>query len=1053
MKAREDLFVVGIGASAGGIEALEGLFRHMPTDLDMAFVVALHLAPDKVSHLDEILQRFTPMPVETIVDGMAIHKGHVYVIPPGSQIDLRGGHLKVQHEPEAARRAFNPIDRLFASLAEATGDRAIAIVLSGAGSDGTLGIKAIKEAGGLALAQGRDHSRPRHESMPQSAIASGLVDLVLPVEEMGGRLAAYARTYTSTAPLTGEGGESAPIVDAANAKRQICAILRDQVGHDFSRYKEKTFLRRVQRRMQVVQLDKLVSYIKRLRQDPEEVTLLFRDLLIGVTNFFRDREAFDALEALVVPKLFEGKGADGTVRVWVPGCATGEEVYSIAILLRERMDGLPALPKVQIFGTDIDETALGAARAGRYPAGSLEDVSPQRLQRFFVEEAGIYTVSKELRDMCIFSAHSVVRDPPFSRIDLISCRNLLIYFNAELQAQVIPVFHYALRPGGYLFLGISENVSQHPDLFTPLDKKLRLFQRRDHVGSQVQFPLLLPGPRLLTMPGAGRGDQGIPGVPLRRLVETKVAEQFAPAHVVVNRDGNIVYYSLRTGKYLEQPPGTPNHQLLAMARKGLRLELRNAFQEAVETRRTVIRENIGVEVEDRVQLINLVIEPLHETEADPLFLVLFVDLGPPVTQQALAARRGTAGNDGPGIAQLEAELRDTRERLQSTIEEYETALEELKAANEELVSMNEELQSANEELETSKEEIQSINEELQTVNQELGSKVDQLNHANADLRNLFESTQIAVIFLDRDLVIRSFTPAVIGIFSLIPGDRGRPLTDIASHLDYGDLAADVRSVIETGKAIERRVASRGGAVHYQMRILPYRSGEATIDGALVTFVDITAPVQAEQQQRMLVQELNHRVRNTLAVVGVIASQTMAQAASPEAFLDAFLGRIDALGRSHGLLAREQWGDVGLRDILLGELVPQAGADRIDLEGPPVLLKPKAALAFGLIAHELATNALKHGALSAPEGRVRLTWSLSRQGDGVDSLVLRWREADGPVVGQPGGAGLGSVLIEREVRHDLGGELATEFQPDGLCVTITVPADPTVLAEKGDAARA
>jgi two-component system CheB/CheR fusion protein len=1047
MRLGEGLFIVGIGASAGGIEALEGLFRPMPADTGMAFVVVLHLAPDKVSHLDEVLQRFTAMKVDQAESAMPVEANRIYVIPPGAGLTLERGRFVV-HGNGLGQRVANPIDQLFTSIAADQGEHAIAIVLSGGGSDGTLGIKAIKEGGGLALAQGHDHGRPQHESMPRSAIATGLVDLVLPVEAMAEKLVAYVRSYGVTAQLVDRlRGPASPAGGKPNARHQICAILRDQVGHDFSRYKEKTFLRRVQRRMQVVQLTDIRQYVERLRQDPEEVTLLFRDLLISVTSFFRDQEAFAALAGFVVPKLFEGKGG-GTVRVWVPGCATGEEVYSIAILLRERMDTLAVPPKVQIFGTDIDEAALAVARAGRYAPSAVEEVSPQRLDRFFTEEGGSHTVAKEVRDLCIFSVHNVVRDPPFSRVDLISCRNLLIYFDAELQAQVIPVFHYALRSGGFLFLGISESVSQHPDLFTPLDKKHRLFQRRDHAGSQMQFPMLLPGPRLLSTSFEPRhGDASMPAVPLRRLVEGRVMERFAPAHVVCNRDGNIVYYSIRTGKYLEQPPGVPNRQILAMARKGLRLELRHALQEAIGTRRTISKENIAVELEDRVQLINLTVEPLGDSEVDPLFLVLFADLGPPLSREALAARGRAPGGETPDVARIEAELRDTRERLQSTIEEYETALEELKAANEELVSMNEELQSANEELETSKEELQSVNEELQTVNNELGSKVEQLNHANADLKNLFESTQVAVIFLDRDLVIRSFTPAVTGIFTLIPGDRGRPLTDIASHLDYGGLLVDdVRAVIATGEPHERRVARRDQSIHYLVRILPYRGGDNAVSGALVTFLDITAPVEAERRQRLLVQELNHRVRNMLGVVSAIATQTLARTSSPEAFLESFMGRIDALGRSHSLLSRERWGEVGLREILLEQLTAQAGgADRVELTGPPILLKPKAALAFGLVAHELATNALKYGALSTPEGRVLLTWSLERHSEG-QVLRVRWREKDGPPVAAPDGKGFGSDLIEREVRYDLGGTSESEFLQDGLCVTLSVPADPMLLVE-------
>jgi two-component system CheB/CheR fusion protein len=487
-----------------------------------------------------------------------------------------------------------------------------------------------------------------------------------------------------------------------------------------------------------------------------------------------------------------------------------------------------------------------------------------------------------------------------------------------------------------------------------------------------------------------------------------------------------------------------------MARKGLRLDLRGALQEAMETRRPAARDNVAVELDDRVQLIRLVVEPIGEGGGNPLFLVLFFDLGPPPAA-GTAVQPARAQLDGAKAdAQLEADLRDTRERLQSTIEEYETALEELKAANEELVSLNEELQSTNEELETSKEEIQSINEELQTVNQELRSKVDELATANADLGNLFASTQVAVVFLDRELIIRSFTPAVTGIFSLIDSDHGRPITDIATNLRQDGLAEDARAVMENGKLCERRVERRDGSVHYLMRILPYRDADGGISGAVVTFVDITVLVESEQQQRLMVHELNHRVRNMLAVVSAIANQTLARTASPEAFVASFMGRIDALSRSYGLLARERWVAIGLEPLLVEVLAPHVGdhAGRLALGGPPVLLKPKAALGLGMIAHELATNAIKHGALSVPEGRVLVSWSWQGR-DGRRVLAFNWEETGGPPVRPPETRGFGSELIEREVKHDFAGSVVTEFLPEGIHVGFIIPPGPKLLAEPAE----
>jgi two-component system CheB/CheR fusion protein len=747
----------------------------------------------------------------------------------------------------------------------------------------------------------------------------------------------------------------------------IYRLLATQVGHDFSGYKEKTFTRRVRRRMQVVGLTQLEKYIALLQTSAEEVNLLFRDLLIGVTSFFRDEEAFDSLARLVVPRLFEGKRPTDSVRVWCPGCATGEEVYSIAIQLREHMDTVGHPAKVQVFATDIDEHALGVARAGCYPQQMLEKVSPQRLARFFIADEVSYTVRKELRDMCIFSSHSVVRDPPFSRIDLISCRNLLIYLGTEFQSQVIPVFHFALRERGFLFLGTSENVTQHGDLFAPVDKKQRIFQRRDHPVSPLRFPFLFPHTRSFGHGREARQEPTSAAATLRRSIENRVIERFAPAHVVVNAEGDIVHFSPRTGKYLEPATGLPNRHLLAMARRGLRLDLRAALREAVEKRVPVSRQHLEIDLDDRKQFVNLTIEPLSMSD-DPLFLVLFNDVASPFALSSSEPPSPPA-SAGQYSKELERELRDTRERLQSTIEEYETAVEELKSSNEELQSINEELQSTNEELETSKEELQSVNEELHTVNAELNSKVDEVDRAHSDLRNLFDSTQIATIFLDRDLFIRSFTPAVTLLFNLISSDRGRPLTDIASQLQDGDLRRDVETVLERGEPIERNVRRADEKAEYLMRVLPYRNHSQVIDGVVVTFVDISKMVEAEAQQRTLVEELNHRVRNMLTVVNAIAKQTLAQTRSPEEFAAALDGRIQAMAVSHSLVSRENWKEVSLRDIITEQLNPhQLGpGERVEISGPDVLMKPTAALALGLVVHELTTNAAKHGAPVAAQG--------------------------------------------------------------------------------------
>jgi two-component system CheB/CheR fusion protein len=1016
--------IVGVGASAGGVEALESLFRAMPPDPGMAFVIVTHLAPKRESMLPEILARDTRMPVHIAEHNQPIRRDHVYVAPADTVLDIKNGRLRVRAVEDGRERT--PIDSFFAALAEDQSECAIGIVLSGGGSDGTLGIKAIKEHGGLTLAQATDGSGPRHASMPASAIASGLVDLAVAVEEMPAQLLGYVRSFD----ILEKAGDKEK--HAESIRKAICNILLERTGHDFSGYKTRTFYRRLERRMQVLQLPSLESYAARLRDDPGEVNTLFRDLLIGVTNFFRDRKAFEALEALVMPKLFAGKGAQDTIRVWVPGCATGEEVYSLAIMLREQIEQARSRAKAQIFATDIDEAALAVARSGRYPDTLLEGVSKARLERFFTSEGASYVINKPIRDMCVFSSHSVVRDPPFSRMDLISCRNLLIYLNSELQNHVIPIFHYALKPGGFLFLGTSENITQHSDLFAPLDKKNRVFERRGD-GARLQLPLLFRRHGV----GAGEGPREPEGRSLRQAVETRVLDRYVPPHVVATREGDIVYFSAGTGKYLEAPPGRPSRSLMAMARKGLRLPLRSALHEAVESGRAVSRDNIPVEFDDHAEFVRVAIEPMRDDDSGSLYLVVFSELRPTAQEETPAKRRKGRGGRDHGLDQIERELRETRERLQSMAEEYETAIEELKSSNEEMVSVNEELQSTNEELETSKEELQSVNEELQTVNHELTVKIEELDRANSYLKNLYESTEIATIFLDRDLIIRSFTPAVTRVFNLIPGDRGRPLTDIAHSLDYAELPQDIQQVFGTRQPFERRVDRKDGAAHYIARALPYWAGNGKVEGAVLTFSDVTSLARAEEQQRVLVAELNHRVKNMLTVIVSIATLTL-KGEQGEAFGETFLQRLHAMARAYDLVSRDQWSEVSLLDVVREQVEPflTDRSDRIVLDGPLVPLRPKVALSLGMVLHELGTNAAKYGALSVPGGSLEVTWALEKRSD--TQLVVDWKERGGPPVVPSKEHGFGLTLIEREVGQGLGGKARIEFQPEGLQVNLRIP---------------
>jgi two-component system CheB/CheR fusion protein len=991
--------IVGIGASAGGVEALEQFFRAVPADNGLAFVVITHLPHDRESMLADILGRATRMPVVEAKDGERVEGEHVYVLPAGAILTIKEGRLRLRRTG-AADRERAPIDVFFNSLAEDQTEHAIGVVLSGGGHDGTLGIKAIKENGGLTIAQGSNVSRPRFAEMPLSAVAAGFVDLELPVEDIPERIIAYVRNWGAFDPEK-----------PGDALADIYNVLRGRTGHDFSDYKERAFQRRVQRRMQVVQTTKLEEYAERLQKDPDEVHALFRDLLIGVTDFFRDAAAFQSLESLVLPKLFEGKDADDEVRVWVAGCSTGEEAYSIAILLREQCEKLLTPPKVQVFATDIDETAMGIARGARYPANVVKEVSPERLARFFVHEAGTYRVIKEVRDMCIFSTHSVIRDPPFSRLDLISCRNLLIYLKPTLQAQIIPLFHYSLRPGGFLFLGGSENLSRYSELFVALDRKSRIFRRRD-LASRPALPMrqFLPNAR------RERGTDESPSTLLQRTdmlrrVAGTIVERFAPSFVIVDETGQTLFFSSGTGKYLQPAAGPPNRDVVAMARPGLRADLRAALHQAKESGRRVVRDRIAVQINGGTLLISLAVEQVIEGN-EIAYGIVFTDRGRIRADEEKAVAERSDGEDAT-VRQIEKELQETRERLQSTIEELETANEEFRSSNEELLSVNEELQSTNEELETSKEELQSVNEELQTVNNELSMKIDELDRANADLNNLFQSTQIATIFLDRNLVIRSFTPAVTKLFNLIPNDRGRPLTDIVSRIDYPDLEEDMRGVGNGGDVAERSVSVAGGNGHYLARILPYRGPNNEIDGVLLTFVDVTNIAVAEEQQKVLAAELSHRVKNTLAVVSSIAERTLPDR---DARAD-LLGRFHALGHTHDLLSNAGWTEAGLRDLITTELAPYSGADgaNVTMNGPQVMLKPQAALLLALLFHELATNAAKYGALSAPGGRVEVAWTIA--GDRPSRLELTWAERGGPKMDGLSRRGFGTELIERGIRFE------------------------------------
>ena len=867
--------IVGIGASAGGLAAFEAFFSGIPKDTDpgMAFVLVQHLAPDHKSILSELVRRYTCMQVFEVEEGMVVQPNCVYIIPPGHDMAFLNGALQLM-EPSSPRGQRLPIDFFFRSLAQDLHERAICIVLSGTGSDGTLGLREIKGGGGMVMVQSPGSTE--YDGMPRSAIATGLVDYELPPAEMPAQLIAYVTHAFNKLP----GDVNAHFSKTENELRKIFVLLRAHTSHDFSLYKPSTIHRRIERRMSVHQIGTINDFVKFLQQTPAEVEALFRDLLIGVTSFFRDPDAFKMLEEQVIPKLFAGKTPGNVIRVWVPGCSTGEEAYSLAILLAERQESMNQSCKVQVFATDIDPHAIATARVGLYPSSISADVTPERLARFFTAEhmnntdgtPGAYRVHKGIRDMLVFSEQNVIRDPPFSKLDLISCRNLLIYMGTDLQKKLIPLFHFALKPGGYLFLGTSETVGDYLDLFSSLDRKLKIYQRKEDMHS-IQHGVLgrfLPPITAIdiALPRFS-GKTAFPvKLPLRELTEQELMLQVAPAAALVNGQGDILYLHGRTGMYLEPVPGEAGvNNILKMAREGLRHDLSRALHSAVGTKEIVRYPGIRVKTNGDFTTVNLTIRPVTAGNArtgsdaslvSPVYLVILEEaLFPGVVSNQNSEH--SLDTDATIMA-LKQELRAKEEYLQTANEELETTNEELKSANEEMQSVNEELQSTNEELETSKEELQSINEELATVNAELQIKMSDLSRVNNDMNNLLSGIGIGTVFVDHQLRILRFTPTVTRIINLILSDVGRPVGQIVSNLvGYDRLVADVQTVLNTLVPIETDVQTISGS-WYSLRILPYRTLDNVIEGAVITFVDISEM----EQTRQALLKANEQLR--LAVV-------------------------------------------------------------------------------------------------------------------------------------------------------------------------------------------
>ena len=1144
--------IVGIGASAGGVVALQSFFEALPEEPDAAFVVVVHLAPEFRSQLASILATRTVMPVVQIEQTMRLEKNHVYVIAPDSRLMIADHTISALpfDEPRSQRA---PIDLFFRSLAEQHTDGfAYAVILTGAGADGAIGVRAIKESGGIVLVQ--DPNEAEYASMPRSAIAAGVADFVLPVRGLAKQLVELLKDGHEAGLGAGPGNDEEML-------RRILAHLRVRIGHDFTLYKRATILRRIGRRVQVTRKESLADYYDYLRENAEEAQSLFTDFLISVTTFFRDPHSFALLAQDVIPQLFEGKEAGGTIRVWVPGCATGEEVYSIGMLLLEEAARRDLRPEIQVFGSDLDAGALAVGREGRFPATIEADVPEDRLRRFFQREGDHYRVRRELRDIVLFASHSLLRDPPFSRVDMISCRNLLIYLDRDLQQQVCNTFHYALNQGGFLFLGASESADQPAGLFRSIDRDARIY--RSAAGSADKRPVVpimlgprqIPsGPAVPRLPSPGANAEAA-------ALHRHMLERIAPPSMLVDDSHHAVHLSQSAGRFLHLSGGPVSTEAAEMVREELRFDLKTALHRAFERGESTLSMPLLVQFDGSKHRVYLQVKPvLQDNDPTRYALVLFIEgeaVDPDVPESSLDRRNG--GSAGETVRQLREELQLAHNRLRATREESEGANEELRAANEELQSINEEYRSTSEELETSKEELQSINEELQTVNNELKLKLESVSRAHSDLQNLMAATDFGTLFLDPSLRIKRFTPRLSELFNITTSDEGRPITDFTHQLRYEEMADHARQVLKDLAPVEHEVESQDGR-WYLVRIRPYRTIDDKIDGVVATFVNITerrrtekalrdnearlrqemrlvelsrSPIfvwdlddgvvqwnrgseelygysrqeaigqqknvmlrtvvpgssfeklrqsliehgtwsgellhrtkqgkvltvesqielvptdtrrlvlestrdvtdqrKWEHRQQLLLSELSHRVSNTLAVVQSMARQTLRTAASEQEFVELFEGRLHCLARAHTLLVEARWEGTEFNQLALSQLAAYLADDppRLRISGPPVTLAADFATPFGLVLHELATNAAKYGALSVETGRVLLSWTLGVE-NGTRLFRVTWRESGGPPVTAPEKRGFGGSLIERSLA---GATVRREFARSGVVCTI------------------
>jgi len=1138
---RPDFHVVALGASAGGLDSLGRFFERLAPRPHAAFVVLMHLAPHRTSNLVHILSEYTEMPVEEIRDGAPLRPGRIHVPPPGTRLTLESGRFRVEERSEPTEHV---IDILFSSLAEGWSELGIGIVLSGSGSDGSRGISALRGVGAFTLAE--DPSGASFGDMPQNAIRTGQVDVVGSPAELAGEVVRFVSFGTEPPEAETEELEIGRVLEVIRRRREP----------DFDSYKENTIRRRIGRRIRLRHVGSVDEYVQLIREDDEELDALVRDLLITVTQFFRDQAAFEELAATAIPEILDRKEKGSTVRIWVPGCSTGEEAYTLTFLFLQQMRARGLSMDLQVFGTDLDEVGLETARAGIYPAGVAADVPGEILRRYFRAEDDTLRVNKVVRQKIIFSVHDVIHDPPFAHMDLVSCRNLLIYLVPEAQKRVLSYLHYALEPEGYLLLGSSESILGARNLFQPVAANERIFRKvPGGLPPDFRFPTSLTGlevqGRAPETKASGRRQPS-----LSRLAERALLKVYGPPGVLVDLEHEVVYYLGDTSPYLKPPPGAPNRDVTRLVRPELHLGVRRVLEQ-VETERDVVTTRpLELETRRGRETIRIVGYPVDGLD-DELSYVLVVFEGEE-GGGAHARPREISEEERTVVEQLETELRYAKDELRATAEHKDAVNEELRSANEELISMNEELQSTNEELETAKEELQSMNEELETVNAELGKKIDELARANANMENLLASTQIATIFLDRSLCIKSYTRPATEIFSIIPSDRGRPLSDIATSLDVEGLGARMERVLESLEPVEETVRDESGRA-YAMRILPYRTEEEVVDGVVLAFVDVTDLKEAEAEARrlgavvrasrdavtivdedgvivswnrgatetygyqqetavgmkmrrlvpeeereafdelleraltgrapsgfearrlhrdgtelvvlttltvlreaegtklafterditerkkverhreLLLRELDHRVKNTIATVQAITERTIVNSGhSMDDFAEAFRGRIQALGRVHKALSDQKWVGVHVDQLVSRTLTPHGKQEQIHLEGEDVVLPVRVTLPLAMALHELVTNAVKYGALAAPDGRVVVSWDV----DPDRSLRIEWREEDGPPVTPPEEEGFGMTLLKRGIAYEVGGSTEVSFEEDGVRCTMELPLGDT-----------